>query len=215
MNLKKLSSDDLLRSTCDLVREERRISVEVLKHLLEIDTRRIYAERGYSSLFEFCRHELGYSDGAAYRRVNAMHLMRDLPVVQDKICSGELTVSAAAQVQGFLAAERRERGRVFDQNQKHELLDHLVGKSRREVERELVKLSPERGAERPEQERALAQDRVELCLSISRDLHERLKRIQDLTAHVNPWSTYENLLEHMTEIVLNKIDPMRKKLKAI
>jgi hypothetical protein len=217
MNLKTVSPSVLIDSTKRLVSEERRITTEVLHHLLEIDRRRLYAESGYSSLFEFCRCELGYSDGAAYRRISAMTLLRDLPEAEEKIRTGSLSLSSAAQVQSFFVSERKNRGRTYDQAQRHELLERVSGKSRREAERELIKVSPEYGTERPEHQRELRNDRVELCFSVSRELHENLKRIQDLRAHVMPWSSYESLLEDMSEIVLNKIDPMRKKsgLKSV
>src|SRR4051812_13600855 len=50
MNLKYLNDDELLGNTEKLVREERRISLEILEHLREIEFRKLFLEQGYSSL---------------------------------------------------------------------------------------------------------------------------------------------------------------------
>jgi hypothetical protein len=61
MNFKALGSQELFARTETLVREERRISSEILWHLHEIERRRLFAELGFSSLFEYCTEQLKYS----------------------------------------------------------------------------------------------------------------------------------------------------------
>ncbi len=51
MNLKTLSNQTQLGETERLVTDERRITSSILWHFFEIDRRRLYAERGFSSLF--------------------------------------------------------------------------------------------------------------------------------------------------------------------
>jgi hypothetical protein len=107
LSLKHLSNPELLTQTQALVHQERRLGVEILWHLREIESRRLYAERGYSSLHTYCVQELKYSDGAAHRRISAMRLLKDLPEVEEKIQSGALSLSTAATLQDFLRAEKR------------------------------------------------------------------------------------------------------------
>jgi hypothetical protein len=45
---------NLLEKTEKLVREERRITAEILDCLSEIESKMIYAALAYSSLYEFC-----------------------------------------------------------------------------------------------------------------------------------------------------------------
>ena len=85
MNLKFLSGSELLARTKSLVAEERRISADVLHHLREIERRRIFAEAGFTSLFAYCVEELRYSEGAAYRRINAMRLLKECPEIEESI----------------------------------------------------------------------------------------------------------------------------------
>ena len=84
-SLNKLDSSQLLTATQNAIKEERRLGIEVLKHLREIEARELHLARGYPSLFEMCTTEFGYSAGAAHRRIAAMRLIRDIPEVAHKI----------------------------------------------------------------------------------------------------------------------------------
>ncbi len=59
--MKHLSSEELLARTKNLVAEERRATLALIEHLQEIEARRIYAELGYASLWEFATRYLGLS----------------------------------------------------------------------------------------------------------------------------------------------------------
>jgi hypothetical protein len=96
MNLKTLSSTELLSRTKSLVSEERRISTDVLHHLREIERRRIFAEAGFSSLFAYCVSELKYSEGSAYRRISAMRLLKECPEIEESIRDGSLSPRGGA-----------------------------------------------------------------------------------------------------------------------
>ena len=48
-----LSDRQLLHETRDLVRHERYLQGAIIDHLTEIDARRLYLERGFSSLFDY------------------------------------------------------------------------------------------------------------------------------------------------------------------
>ena len=72
-----------------------------LHHLAEIDSRKLYFRRGFSSLFDYAVKELGYSEGAAYRRIKAMKLCQDMPKTENRLQSGRLSLSTACQLQVF------------------------------------------------------------------------------------------------------------------
>src|SRR6218665_1758045 len=173
MNFKTYSDDTLFERTHQLVREERRLTLDVIHHLREIQARKLYLERGYPSLFEMCITEFKYSPAAAQRRIEAMRLIQDMPHVEEKIAAGQISLSTAAQVQSFFRKEEKA-DKAYSLEQKAEILESLVGKSTREVERELVKLSPEQAP--PEKERWLSEDRVELRLSLNGDTYMALQK---------------------------------------
>src|SRR5262245_52954493 len=97
LNLTSLSVSDLRLHTQKLVSSERKITVEILWHLKEIERRRAFADFGYPSLWEYCIHELGYSEGAAGRRISAMRLLKELPETAKSLADGELSLSNAAK----------------------------------------------------------------------------------------------------------------------
>jgi hypothetical protein len=97
-----LSDSDLLIKTKTLVSEEKRITQEVLNHLEEIEYRKLYLEKGYPSLFEYCVKELNYSQGSANRRISAMRLIKNIPEAKEKLESGTVNLSTLTQLHSFL-----------------------------------------------------------------------------------------------------------------
>jgi len=83
--LKTLSDDSLEDQLKGLVSEERKILVQVLIHLREVERRMLYAKRGYSSLEQYCMEVLKYSGSAAARRVHSMRLAREIPEIIEKV----------------------------------------------------------------------------------------------------------------------------------
>ena len=102
-----LSDRELLRATSTLVRHERHLQGAVIDHLAEIDARRLYLQRGCSSLFDYAVRELGYSDAAAGRRIGAVRLCADQPDARERLRDGSLTLSAAAELQWAFDRQRR------------------------------------------------------------------------------------------------------------
>src|SRR5436305_783338 len=119
--LRQLDNETLLQKTKFLAVEERKITISVLHHLREIYRRRLYA-KSYSSLFEFVTRELGYSDAAAQRRIAAMRLLTEIPEIEEKIESGDLTLSNAAQAQKLFQTEAK-LNQPFSLEEKKEILE--------------------------------------------------------------------------------------------
>ena len=106
--IKRLSNQELLSQTKVLVQKERRIHIQVLHHLREIESRKLYFSQGFSSLFDYAVKELGYSEGAAYRRIKAMRLCRDMPGTEGRLQSGRLSLSSACQLQNFFEKQAKK-----------------------------------------------------------------------------------------------------------
>ena len=105
---RQLSNQELLSRTKLLVQKERDIHIQVLRHLAEIDSRKLFFQKGFSSLFDYAVRELGYSEGAAYRRIKAMKLCRDLPETANRLQSGRLSLSVASQLQIFFEKQNKK-----------------------------------------------------------------------------------------------------------
>ncbi len=92
MNLKHLTDKSLLTDTKVLVGKEREFLTKILHHLKEIDKRKLYSDLGYSSLYEYCVRELGYSEGNAQRRIQTCRLLTEVPEIEEKIEMGLLKI---------------------------------------------------------------------------------------------------------------------------
>ena len=142
-SLDHLSSAELLDRTRQVAAQERKVTALVLEHLREVERRRLYADLGYPSLFEFAVSELKYSESSAHRRISAMRLSREVPSVAPAIEAGTLSLSVVSQAQRFFRVEKIENGKTYTPTQKEEILEGLIGKSSRECERDLAARSPE------------------------------------------------------------------------
>ena len=107
-----LSDDRLLERTKELSGIEHHLEVVVIDHLREIQKRRLYLRRGFSSLFDYAVRELGYSDAAAWRRIKAMRLCTDVDGVRERLQDGTMTLNAAAQLQHAFDRQERKKERA-------------------------------------------------------------------------------------------------------
>ena len=106
----ELGDQQLLDQTKRLAANQRCLEVHILDHLDEIDRRGLALRRGFSSLFDYAVRELRFTDAAAQRRIQAMRLCRRHGWVRASLQSGELSMTAAAQLETtFAGAERAER----------------------------------------------------------------------------------------------------------
>lgn len=121
--LKGISDRQLLSRIRKLSETERATVLSILAHLIEIDRRRLYLPRGYSSLFEFCVKHLGYSESTAGRRIAIARCIRDFPGVYRLLARGRTNFSNVAKISGIITPGNAER-----------LLAGIEGRSSREVD---------------------------------------------------------------------------------
>ena len=101
-----LSDQHLLQRLKELSAIEHYVQGVVIDHLREVERRGLYLTLGFSGMFDYVR-ELGYSTGAAWRRLKAMRLCEEVKGARGWLLEGTLTLDAAAQLQH--AFERQER----------------------------------------------------------------------------------------------------------
>ncbi len=80
-----LDSATLSRRLGELAGRQREVQVEFLLHLAEFDARRAWAEAGHRSLWDYLLRVLHLREGAAFRRIAAMRVVRRLPVVAEAL----------------------------------------------------------------------------------------------------------------------------------
>ena len=136
MNLKHLTDKALLLDTKKLVDFERKLTTEILHHLREIEKRRLYSDLRFSSMYDYCVRELGYSEGTAYRRITAARLLNELPELEVKLNNGSLNLTNIATLVQFFKDED-----IVDAPQKRKIIAKVEGLTRRETELKLMQLS--------------------------------------------------------------------------
>ena len=102
MELKNISNEELTLRVEKLVRSERKLTHIILAHIVEIESRRIYAELGFDGMFSYLTKSLGYSESAAYRRLQTARLLKSAPTIAEKLEQGSLNLSQLTQVQKCL-----------------------------------------------------------------------------------------------------------------
>ncbi len=189
--VQRLSDNLLLETLKGLAQQERELTVRVLRHLREVERRYLFARLGYSSLYEYVVKELGYSEGAAHRRIASMRLLRDLPELETKVEEGSLPLSTLSQAQSFFRTEKIESAEA-----KREVLATLVGKSRREVERELVGRATEPAKLIREKLRQVSPTHHALNLVLDEELLQNLEEMKAFLAGSKPGMSLKEVIAY-------------------
>jgi hypothetical protein len=126
-----LDDDALLTHFADVVREDRRVTAELLIHIAEIDARKLWAKEGYPSMFAMCVERFLMSEAAAGKRIQAARTATRFPVIVPLIALGELHVSGINRLAPHLTPGNHEY-----------LLGRAKHKTIREIEQLVAELAP-------------------------------------------------------------------------
>lgn len=186
-----------------LVREERRLTNEILELLLLALERRSWLEFGFSSLFDWLTRGFGYSPAAAMRRIEAARLLLVVPEAKSKLQDGALSLSSLAKVQGAIRAQ--EKVEVVPIELRAAAVDAVSGLSVPEAERKLVELFPA-AAERAKREvhRVAENGSVRHSMNLSAEATENLKRAKELLSHKFPRTSGAEIISFTLEFLLEK-----------
>ncbi|MDR3608238.1 MAG: HNH endonuclease signature motif containing protein [Oligoflexia bacterium] len=212
-NIKVLDDQSLISSTRELVKQELKITAEILHYLREIERRKLFADLGYGSLFEFCVRELKYSESAAQRRISSMRLLKELPALEAKIETGALSLTVVSQAQTFFRNEEKAGNRL-NPEQKKEVLLELEGASSREAEKVLLTKSSKPEAHITEQVRAITATVSEVKLALSEETLKDLEQLKGLLAHQHPHLSLSELVSILAKKMLNQLDPGKKEVQT-
>ena len=88
-----------------LAAHERDVTVALVVHLAELDTRKLHLGLGFSSLFSYCRNALSLSEHATYHRIVAARAVRRHPVIAAMLSEGSLNLSTLRLLAPHLTPE--------------------------------------------------------------------------------------------------------------
>jgi hypothetical protein len=209
MNYPSKTNFEILQLIKEKCKIEKTMTLEIVSLTREVDSRKIYQELGYSSMFQFSIEELGLEESEAVRRIAAARLLNEIPEAEIKLFNGSLCLTNICHAQTFFNKEKKLRGLAVALEEKREILALLENKTTRQVQKILFELSPDQSLLR-ESVRLVGDDHYEMKFIISEDILEKLKKLKGLLSHRFPVMTYSELISEMTDIALEKLDPARK-----
>jgi len=212
--IKNYSDEQLILKLKNLVQKEKALTVYILHHLCEVERRKLELSRGHSSLYKFCLHELGYSEAEALLRIRAMRLLKSIPEAEQKIQSGVLSLTNAAEIQNQIRRENDRRKKTalpqLTAEDKIEVLRLTENSSTRDCQRSLAIVFPEIQIEPREQTRVTRDNKTLIQFTANQELMEKLEKIKGLLAHKNFAGSYEQLFLELANLALKKLDPSQR-----
>jgi len=182
----EISDLDLFTLTFLAAKKEKEATLALLEYLVEVDVRRLYATKAYSSLFDYIVKDLGLSEPAAAERVNAVRLMQEVPDVKTHLEEGRLSLTTASQIERFIKTENKVRDDRVQVSEKVAIIDACLNQSKREVEKTLLeKQSDEAKILTREKIKPIASDRMELKLSIDLQTFQKLEKLKELSGETS------------------------------
>lgn len=197
MSLQNISNDELIVRIQKLVRTERKVMHLVLLHIAEIDSRKLYAKMGFDGMYSYLTKGLGYSESAAYRRLQSARLLRKVPSVAEKVESGALNLSQLTQVQKCLK-ESSKNGEVVSVEKTLEILNKLDNQNSFETQKTLA-LEMDLPVEFHERIKPQKDDSVRLELTLTQKQFAELEQAKSLLSHICPEGQWSEVIATLAE----------------
>ncbi len=168
MKIQNISNEKLLSEIKKLAVCERKVGLEILKYICEVERRKCYIDLGYSGLFSYLTKELKYDESSAYKKIESAKLLKEYPHLEEKIAAGSITPTNLT----ILATTLKKNG-VTDKAKKLEIISANENKSKIELQKSLFELFPNNLFEK-ETKRQVNVNEVRISLTISEDLQKKL-----------------------------------------
>ncbi len=199
MELRHINKDKLLTQMHELVHSERLSILSVLHHLKEIERRHLFAELGFSSLYDYCVKELAYSEASAHRRISSMRLLKDLPEIEPQIASGALSLSTLASAKSFFRIEKMQ-----SKGEKLKILGDLARKSSKQVQKVLMAKSTQPTKYLIENVRQVSSSESQVSVVLDDKTLRQVDELKELLAHKKPHISLGEILAFAVDFTLER-----------
>ena len=238
----KIYDGDLLKSFSDTVQREREVIADVVIYLAEIGRRRLHAKEAYPSLFNYITGKYYYYSGAAYRRIQAAKLYQRFPEILDLLKEGKINLLTISLIEPHVYKDNGkpliEQIIGKSKNEVEEILAHMnvkrenakdvirrlptpvprlevvEGSSSKTVfqDREVSQAIPSAGSKPNEQ--IYVDRRIKIEFVADESLAKKIERAKEVLRHKFPAGKLEQIFQQALEDMLEKRDPLRKKVTA-
>lgn len=127
VEVERLENGALVAQLRTLARRSHGVTADLLVLLAEVDARRLYLGEGYTSAFGFLTAGLGFSESAAYHRIESARAIRVYPQALAYVASGRLHLT------GLVLVARAATAETIDA-----LLELCAGRTKVDIERLLA-----------------------------------------------------------------------------
>jgi len=142
--VRRLSNEALVRELKESIAQDGPHTARQVALIAEVRRRRLFAEAGYPSMYQYCVGELHLSEDAAWKRLQVASAVRACPGVLATLAEGRVHLSGLTLLAPHLTPQNAD-----------ELLAAATLKSKREIERLLAERFPK--PDLPAQVRAIPQ----------------------------------------------------------
>ena len=234
----RLSDDALHARLKHFAGRERDATVELVGHLAELDGRKSHLGEGPGSLYTYCRDVLGYSEDAAWNRAATAGAVRLYPVILGWLADGSLNVTIVRILRPVLTPENHLAVLTEARRRSKKEVEVIAARlnPKPDVPSTIRKLpapaavslplnatvpQTEDGPAPPPPPVApaprpviapLTPERYRLQFTVSKETHDKLRRVQDLLCREIPNGDPAAIFERALDLLLHDVE--KKKLAA-
>ena len=207
LNVFSIKDAEVVPRLVRLVRAERKVMHLVLRYIHEVDSRRLFLQFGYSSIYKFLVEHLGYSEDCAYDRMQGARLVGKNPELHIKLEDGSLKLSQLVKVSVALNHERK-RGKSVTNEVTSKIFDKIQNKTLFEtcmvIASELDQAIQQTQIVKPQKDES-----VRIGLTLTSKQFEGLKEVQNRISHTVPGNDIAGVIEYLVSAFLKKSEGKR------
>src|SRR5206468_1699915 len=124
-------------------------------------------------------------------------LMMELPQIAERLKSGDVNLSTLAMAQRQILREEKITGHKIETRKKADILEHISNRTQAQAEIELMRILPAAASTPETFERRVSESAVRLSITLPDRVRNKLTRLKNFWAHVNPDMDYVEIIERM------------------
>jgi len=209
MDLARISNNELLIRLEKLAKTERKITHLILWHINETESRKLYAELGFGSMYEYLTKHLGYGESSAYRRIQSARLLKQIPHLAEKLEDGSLNLTQLTQVQRCLKEEKK-LGVSMSFSKTAEILEKIENMSNHETQK-ILAVEFNQPIQVHEVVKAQRDQSVRLEITFTVEQVKVLQEARDLLSHSLPEASWAEVITMLAKKQIEKMKGRSKK----
>ena len=232
LSLRSLSDDELLRRLSEILKQSRRTEADLVAHIAEVDARRAYAREAAPSMHAYCTEVLHLSEPETWLRIRVARASRNYPVILEMLRDGRIHLSGVALLAPHLTPKNHrallQRATHKSKRQVEETVADLAPRPDAPAVMRRLPTPRSRGsaaptlqlrpdavvdsatpATRPAKVEPLAPARYKVQFTASKELRDKLERLQALMRTTVPDGDLATLIDQAVTEKLERLESRR------